>query len=65
MHGLLKEEDRKIGKIERDLEYMLKQLPNLMEIMLEQTMELSYRFRSGLSQKPISAKNVLTLIQFS
>jgi len=28
-------------------------------------MELSYRFRSGLSQKPITAKNVLTLIQFT
>lgn len=28
-------------------------------------MELSYRFRSGMSQKPITAKNVLTLIQFT
>jgi hypothetical protein len=35
MHGLLKDEHRKIGKVERDLEYMLKQLPSLMEIMLE------------------------------
>lgn len=35
MHGLLKDEDKKIGKIDRDLEYMLKQLPVLMEIMLE------------------------------
>jgi hypothetical protein len=24
MHGLLKEEDKKVGKLERDLEYMLK-----------------------------------------
>jgi len=65
MHGLIKEEDYKIGKLDRDLEYMLKQFPVLIEIMLEQAMELSFRFRQGMSSKPITAKNVLSLIQFS
>ena len=44
---------------------MLKQFPILIEIMLEQAMELSFRFRQGMSSKPITAKNVLSLIQFS
>jgi hypothetical protein len=35
MHGMLTDEQKKVGKIERDLEYMLKQLPALIEIMLE------------------------------
>lgn len=64
MHGLLTEEQLKVGTIGKDLEKMLKSIPHLLEILLEQTLLLNQLFRSGRSQRRILAKNVLTIVQF-
>lgn len=65
MHGLLRKEELKIGKIEENIEEMLKAFPSLIDVMIEQTMMLSQMFRMGRSQRRIFAKTILTQIQFS
>lgn len=65
MFGLLEEKDLKSGKIEKNLESMLKQIPTLIDVMIEQTMMLSQMFRMGRTGRRIFARNILTEIQFS
>lgn len=62
MYGLFEKDELKVGSLEKNLEEMLRAIPNLMEILLEQTLMLNQMFRAGRSLKRITAKNVLTLI---
>lgn len=64
MHGVLTEEHLKVGSLTQDLERMLKSLPHLLDILLEQTLLLNQLFRQGRSPRRILAKNVLTIVQF-
>ena len=43
---------------------MLKSIPHLLDILLEQTLLLNQLFRQGRSPRRIIAKNVLTIVQF-
>jgi hypothetical protein len=65
MFNLLKEDDFKNEGIKQDLENILKGFPSYMDIMLQQTLMLSQLGRMGRSPKKITAKNVMTQIQFS
>jgi len=65
MFDLLKEDDFKNEGIKQDLENILKGFPSYMDIMLQQTLMLSQLGRMGRSPKKITAKNVMTQIQFS
>jgi len=65
MYGLIKEEDYNQEGIKEDLETILRTIPSYIDIMLSQTMMLSQAFKMGKSPKRITAKNILTLIQFS
>lgn len=65
MHDLLTEEDRKNPEIAADLDKILKTIPSYIDIMLSQTMMLSQMYKMGQSPKKITAKNIMTLIQFS
>jgi len=65
MYGLLKDEDEDLEGIRDDLECILRSIPSYMDIMLSQTMMLSQAFKMGQSPKRITAKNIMTLIQFS
>lgn len=64
MYGLFNEGEMEVGKIRENLDSILKTMPSLMEILLEQTLMLSQMFRAGRSPRRILAKNVLTIIQF-
>lgn len=65
LHGVLDEEkDLAVGDLNEDLNKILKDIPTLMEIILEQTLMLNNLFRAGKSPRRILAKNVLTVIQF-
>lgn len=65
MYGLLTEEDLNIESIKIDLENILRAIPSFIDIMLSQTMMLAQAFKMGQSPKRITAKNIMTLIQFS
>jgi len=52
-------------EIKKDLETVLKTLPSYLEILLQQTMMLAQMFKMGRSPKRITAKNIITLVQFS
>jgi hypothetical protein len=65
LHGILDEEkDLKVGDLNDDLDRILKVIPSLIEIIIEQTLMLNALFRQGRSPRRILAKNVLTVIQF-
>jgi len=58
----------KCPTIKADLENVLRMLPSFLDIMLEVTMELAQaakRNTPGVPKKRLTAKNVMTLIQFS
>ena len=65
MNGLLTDEDYANEGLKKDLELILRSIPSYMDIMLTQTMMLSQLFKMGRSPKRITAKNIMTLIQFS
>ena len=65
MHNLLTDEDKKNPDIAADLDKILRTIPSYIDIMLSQTMMLSQAFKMGQSPKKITAKNIMTLIQFS
>lgn len=65
MNGLLNAGDYENEGISKDLEVILRAIPSYMDIMLTQTMMLSQLFKMGRSPKKITAKNIMTLIQFS
>jgi len=65
MHDILVKEDTDIETIRDDLEKILRSIPSYIDIMLSQTMALSQAYKMGRSPKRITAKNIMTLIQFS
>jgi len=65
MYNILSDEDMKIESVRDDLEKILRAIPSFMDIMLSQTMMLAQAHKMGQSPKRITAKNIMTLIQFS
>lgn len=65
MNDLLTKEEQDNEGIKKDLDTILRAIPSYMDIMLTQTMMLSQLFKMGRSPKKITAKNIMTLIQFS
>ena len=65
MNNILTDADLESEGLKRDLETILRAIPSYMDIMLTQTMLLSKLFKMGRSPKKITAKNIMTLIQFS
>jgi len=65
MHGLLSDDDLNNEGIKKDLEKILRTIPSYFDIMLSQTMMLAQMYKMGRSPKKITAKNIMTLIQFS
>jgi len=66
MYDILDQEDiDKCPTIKEDLEKILKMMPSFIDILLNQTMELAQLFKRGMVKKRITAKNIMTLIQFS
>lgn len=65
MYGIIEEEDQKSVGIAEDLEKILRTVPSFFDIMLAQIMMLSQLYKMGRSPKRITARNILTLIQFS
>ena len=65
MNNLLTDEELANEGLKKDLEVILRSIPSYMDIMLTQTMMLSQLFKMGRSPKRITAKNIMTLIQFS
>lgn len=65
MNNILTDGDLESEGLKKDLETILRAIPSYMDIMLTQTMMLSQLFKMGRSPKKITAKNIITLIQFS
>ena len=65
MYDILNEEDLANEGIKADLEKILRAIPSYIDIMLSQTMMLSQMYKMGRSPKKVTAKNIMTLIQFS
>lgn len=65
MNNLLTEADHANEGLRKDLETILRAIPSYMDIMLTQTMMLAQLFKMGRSPKRITAKNIMTLVQFS
>ena len=65
MNNILTDADMESEGLKKDLETILRAIPSYMDIMLTQTMMLSQLFKMGRSPKKITAKNIITLIQFS
>mmetsp|Transcript_12382 Transcript_12382/g.20802 ORF Transcript_12382/g.20802 Transcript_12382/m.20802 type:complete len:178 (+) Transcript_12382:808-1341(+) len=65
MYDLLEEDHLKNEGIKADLEKILKTIPSYFDILLTQTMMLAQMFKMGRSPKRITARNIMTLIQFS
>jgi len=65
MYDLLDDEQKSKGEISKDLDQILRAIPSYIDIMLTQTMALSQAYKMGQSPKKITAKNIITLVQFS
>merc|ERR1719284_367371 len=65
MYDILEKQDTDIETINNDLEVILRSIPSYIDIMLSQTMALSQAYKMGRSPKKITAKNIMTQIQFS
>jgi hypothetical protein len=65
MYGIMGDEEHQMEGIAEDLEKILRAIPSYIDIMLSQTMMLSQAYKMGRSPKKITAKNIMTLIQFS
>lgn len=50
---------------EKDMEFIMQKAPYLIQMMIEMTMTLAIQFKMKQSRKRITAKNVITLIEFS
>lgn len=61
---MLTEEDKENPGIAEDIDTILRAIPSYIDIMLTQTMMLSQLYKMGQSPKKITAKNVITIIQF-
>jgi hypothetical protein len=51
--------------IAKDLEFILRTVPSYFDIMLQQIMMMSQMYKMGRSPKKITARNIMTIIQFS
>lgn len=51
--------------VQKDLEYILQKAPFYIEMMIQMAIVLAMEFKMGRSQKKVTAKNVLTIIDFS
>ena len=65
MYDIIDDDDKKLEAINKDLETILRSIPSFIDIMLSQTMMLAQAFKMGRSPKKITAKNIMTLVQFS
>ena len=65
MYDMLTKEDLEDEGIKQDLENILRAIPSYMDILISQTMMLSQMFKMGKRPKKITAKNIITQIQFS
>jgi hypothetical protein len=65
MYNLISEKDYENEGINKSMEQIIRHVPNYMEVMLGETMKLSQMFKMGQSPRRITAKNIMTLIQFS
>jgi hypothetical protein len=64
MYDLLSEEDKKVPGIAKDIDSILRAIPSYIDIMLQQTMMLSQMFKMNQSPKKITAKNIMTILNF-
>lgn len=65
MYGVLEKSDYANEGISADLEKILRSVPSFFDIMLAQIMMLAQFYKMGRSPKKITARNIMTLIQFS
>lgn len=65
MYNILEDKDYEIDTLQKDLECILRSIPSYIDIMLSQTMALAQAYKMGQSPKKITAKNIMTLMQFS
>jgi hypothetical protein len=65
MYDIIDKKDLDNEGIAKDLELILRTVPSYFDIMLQQIMMLSQFYKMGRSPKKITARNILTIIQFS
>jgi hypothetical protein len=66
MHGYLeKYYDMNDPKVQKELETILRKIPSYLDIMIMTTMWLVNERKAGRTEKNITCKNILALIQFS
>jgi hypothetical protein len=65
MLDIIDKKDLENEGIAKDLEQILRTVPSYFDIMLQQIMMLSQFYKMGRSPKRITARNIMTLIQFS
>lgn len=65
MYNIIEKSHLENEGIAQDLEKILRTVPSFFDIMLQQIMMLSQFFKMGRSPKRITARNIMTLIQFS
>jgi len=66
MYGIIEKKDLLENEgIAKDLEIILRTVPSYFDIMLQQIMMMSQMYKMGRSPKKITARNIMTIIQFS
>lgn len=61
----MNEEELNNQGIKEDLEKVLKTIPSYFDIILMNIMQLAQLYKMGRSPKRITAKNMMTMVQFS
>lgn len=65
MYNIIEKRDLDNEGIAKDLEQILRTVPSYFDIMLQQVMMMSQMYKMGRSPKKITARNIMTIIQFS
>lgn len=65
MFEVMNEEELNNQGIKEDLEKVLKTIPSYFDIILMNIMQLAQLYKMGRSPKRITAKNMMTMVQFS
>jgi len=65
MYNIIEKKDLDNEGIAKDLEKILRTVPSYFDIMLQQVMMMSQMYKMGRSPKKITARNIMTIIQFS
>jgi hypothetical protein len=65
MYNIIEKKDLDNEGIAKDLEQILRTVPSYFDIMLQQVMMMSQMYKMGRSPKKITARNIMTIIQFS